>query len=35
MIYVDDIILAGHDQEEIEHLKKIFAVEFEVKDLGS
>ena len=34
IVYVDDIILTGNDQMEIEVLKKKMGKEFEVKDLG-
>ena len=33
-MYVDDIILTGDDNDELEELKKTFAKEFEIKDLG-
>ena len=35
IVYVDDIILNGDDTAEMERLKKCFASEFEIKDLGS
>lgn len=34
IIYADDIVLTGND-EEIQRLKKYLASEFEIKDLGS
>ncbi|KZV29502.1 Cysteine-rich RLK (receptor-like protein kinase) 8 [Dorcoceras hygrometricum] len=34
IVYVDDIILSGNDEEEICRLKKCLASEFEVKELG-
>ncbi|CAN6439865.1 unnamed protein product [Victoria cruziana] len=33
-VYVDDMIITGDDCEEIDRLKKILVVEFELKDLG-
>lgn len=33
IIYVDDIIMAGDDSEELEKLKKRLAADFEIKDL--
>jgi hypothetical protein len=34
-VYVDDIIIAGDDQEEIKRLKECLSNEFEVKFLGN
>ncbi|KZV22697.1 Cysteine-rich RLK (receptor-like protein kinase) 8 [Dorcoceras hygrometricum] len=34
IVYVDDIIISGNDEEEIHRLKKCLSSEFEVKDLG-
>ena len=34
IVYVDDIIISGDDNEEIARLKKKLALEFELKDLG-
>lgn len=35
IVYVDDIILTGHVEEEVASLKGYLAEEFEIKDLGS
>ncbi|RVW15032.1 hypothetical protein CK203_084789 [Vitis vinifera] len=34
IVYIDDIILTGDDKGEVERLKKVLAIEFELKDLG-
>ena len=34
IVYVDDIILTGDNEAEMEKLKRVLATEFEVKDLG-
>ena len=33
IVYVDNIILTGNDNKELERLKKVLAKEFEIKDL--
>ncbi|CAL5418427.1 unnamed protein product [Camellia sinensis] len=35
IVYVDDIVVTGNDEEEVTHLKMLLAKEFEIKDLGS
>ncbi|KAH9658397.1 hypothetical protein KPL70_023479 [Citrus sinensis] len=34
LLYVDDMLIACHDMEEIDHLKKLLSREFEMKELG-
>ena len=34
LLYVDDMLIACHDKEEINHLKKLLRREFEMKELG-
>lgn len=34
IVYVDDIVIMGDDDEQVNQLKKLLAKEFEVKDLG-
>ncbi|KAK6131471.1 hypothetical protein DH2020_034779 [Rehmannia glutinosa] len=34
IVYVDDIVVTGNNQEEMSRLKKHLATEFEIKDLG-
>jgi len=34
-VYVDDIVLTGNDDGEIQNLRHHLANEFEIKDLGS
>ena len=34
IVCVNDIVLTGNDMEEMESLKRYFAKEFEIKDLG-
>ncbi|KAL5834403.1 hypothetical protein ACOSQ4_013900 [Xanthoceras sorbifolium] len=35
IVYVDDMIMTGNSEEEIQKLKSFIAKEFEIKDLGS
>lgn len=34
LVYVDDLLLAGNNRQEIEHLKKMLSNTFKMKDLG-
>ena len=34
LLYVDDTLIACHDMEEINHLKKLLSRKFEMKELG-
>lgn len=34
IVNVDDIVITGNDYDQIDHLKGLLAMEFEVKDLG-
>lgn len=34
IVYIDDITLTRDNLTEIERLKKVFSIEFEVRDLG-
>nr|GFC51251.1 putative reverse transcriptase, RNA-dependent DNA polymerase [Tanacetum cinerariifolium] len=35
IIYVDDMVITGNDEEEMERLKEGLFIEFEMKDLGN
>ena len=35
IVYIDDIILIGDNFEEMDEIKRLMAMEFEVKDLGT
>jgi hypothetical protein len=35
IVYIDDIVLIGNDEEEMRRLRKYLVNEFEIKDLGS
>ena len=35
IVYIDNIILIGSDEEKIARLKKSFSIGFEIKNLGS
>ena len=35
IIYVDDMVITGNNEEEISDLKKKLFMEFEIKDLGN
>ena len=34
LLYVDDMLIACYDREEIDHLKKLLSMEFEIKEPG-
>ena len=34
LLYVDDMLIACHDREEINHLKRLLSRKFEMKELG-
>src|SRR4051812_45378221 len=34
LVYVDDIVLAGNSQQEIQHVKDVLNNQFKIKDIG-